>query len=127
LIVPYVWWHSTVDHRAHAFMTNQAVDSERTHYEAACTLSMPTDAVVRWREGAPCTACLLTIGSALPRPNAAPNDAVAGVPGDSANQDVPVQSSSVRDHARRLRTRTLTSHTALATAPGTAGLPAQRP
>jgi hypothetical protein len=76
MIVPYVWWHSTVDHRTHAFMTSQAIGSERTHYEAACTLSLPTDAVVRWREGAPCTACLLTIGSALPRPSAAQHDPV---------------------------------------------------
>ena len=100
MIVPYVWWHSTVDHRTHAFMTNQAIDHpQRTHYEAACTLSMPTDAVMRWRKGMPCTACLLTIGSALPRPSAAQIDAVGRVPGDSANQRVRLESGSVRDHA----------------------------
>ena len=71
MILPFVWWHSNLDHRTHAFSTNHAMDAERTCYEAACTLSMPTDAVMRWRKGVPCTACLLTIGSALPRPGPA--------------------------------------------------------
>src|SRR3981081_129797 len=55
VIVAYVGWHSSVVPRTHAFMTNQAIDHpQRTHYEAACMLSMPTDAVMRWRKGVPC-------------------------------------------------------------------------
>lgn len=70
MIVPYVWWHSSHDHRTHAFLTNQAMNPEGGCYEAACSLTVPTEAVVRRREGTPCTACLLAIGSALPQHSA---------------------------------------------------------
>jgi hypothetical protein len=66
--MPYVWWQSRYDHRAHAFPVAQAAEQDRTSYNAVCSHTVTATTVIRRHCEDSCTACAVIVGSAVPDP-----------------------------------------------------------